>query len=117
MELQKPGMQMFADPGLFKVVVSAHGLAMILFVIMPALIGGFCNWFEPIMISAPDMVFPRLNNVLCWPMVASLILFAGSMFVPGAPGIAGLHNALHKRDVALERLRHVLIATPPVQPP
>ena len=55
MELQEPGMQLFADPGLFNVVVSAHGLVMISFVIMPALIGGFGNWFVPIMIGAPDM--------------------------------------------------------------
>jgi cytochrome c oxidase subunit I len=89
MELQEPGMQLFADPGLFNVVVSAHGLVMIFFVIMPALIGGFGNWFVPIMIGAPDMAFPRLNNVSFWLLVASLVLFACSMFVPGAPGISG----------------------------
>ncbi len=89
MELQEPGMQIFADPGLFNVVVSAHGLVMIFFVIMPALIGGFGNWFVPIMIGAPDMAFPRLNNVSFWLLVASLVLFACSMFVPGAPGISG----------------------------
>ena len=53
MELQQPGMQIFSDPGVFNVVVSAHGLVMIFFVIMPALIGGFGNWFIPIMIGAP----------------------------------------------------------------
>ena len=89
MELQEPGMQLFADPGLFNVVVSAHGLVMIFFVIMPALIGGFGNWFVPIMIGAPDMAFPRLNNVSFWLLVASLALFACSLFVPGVPGIAG----------------------------
>lgn len=24
---------------------------------------GFSNWFESLMISAPDMVFPRMNNI------------------------------------------------------
>ena len=89
MELQEPGMQIFSDPGVFNVVVSAHGLVMIFFVIMPALIGGFGNWFIPIMIGAPDMAFPRMNNVSFWLLVASLVLFILSMFVPGATGVNG----------------------------
>ncbi len=89
MELQEPGLQFFSDPGVFNVVVSAHGLVMIFFVIMPALIGGFGNWFIPIMIGAPDMAFPRMNNVSLWLLVASLVLFVLSLFVPGATGVNG----------------------------
>jgi cytochrome c oxidase subunit 1 len=89
MELQEPGLQIFANPNTYNVVVSAHGLVMIFFVIMPALIGGFGNWFVPIMIGAPDMAFPRMNNISFWLLVASLILFVTSMFVPGAPGSLG----------------------------
>jgi len=89
MELQEPGLQLFSDPGIFNVVVSAHGLVMIFFVIMPALIGGFGNWFIPIMIGAPDMAFPRMNNVSLWLLVASLVLFVLSLFVPGATGVNG----------------------------
>ena len=89
MELQAPGLQIFADPNTYNVVVSAHGLVMIFFVIMPALIGGFGNWFVPIMIGAPDMAFPRMNNISFWLLVASLFLFALSMIVPGAPGSLG----------------------------
>ena len=89
LELQEPGLQFFSDPGVFNVVVSAHGLVMIFFVIMPALIGGFGNWFIPIMIGAPDMAFPRMNNVSLWLLVASLVLFVLSLFVPGATGVNG----------------------------
>jgi cytochrome c oxidase subunit I len=43
MELQEPGLQIFSNPYYFNVVVSAHGLTMIFFVLMPAPISGFGN--------------------------------------------------------------------------
>src|SRR5580698_5642441 len=63
-ELFKPGMQI-VDPVHFNELTTMHALIMIFGAIMPAFVG-LANWMIPMMIGAPDMALPRMNNWSFW---------------------------------------------------
>ena len=94
LELMHPGVQHMLIDGvpnghLWNVLITGHGILMMFFVVIPALFGGFGNYFLPLMIGAPDMAFPRMNNLSYWLYVAGAALAVVSLFAPGGSGQTG----------------------------
>ncbi|SDN64753.1 cytochrome c oxidase subunit 1 [Lutimaribacter pacificus] len=104
LELMEPGVQYMCLEGLrlwpsaaectpnghmWNILVTYHGVLMMFFVVIPALFGGFGNYFMPLMIGAPDMAFPRLNNLSYWLFVAGTALAFASLLAPGGDGQRG----------------------------
>ncbi|MRX28185.1 cytochrome c oxidase subunit I [Kangiella sp. HZ709] len=80
-ELFQPGLQ-FVDPNFFNQMTTLHGLIMVFGAVMPATVG-LANWLIPMMIGAPDMALPRMNNWSFWILPFAFFLLLSSLFMEG----------------------------------
>ncbi|HCK81519.1 MAG TPA: cytochrome c oxidase subunit I, partial [Candidatus Competibacteraceae bacterium] len=85
-ELFQPGLQI-VNPDFFNQMTTMHALVMIFGAVMPAFVG-LANWLVPMMIGAPDMALPRMNNWSFWIMPFAFTLLLSTLFLPGG-GPAG----------------------------
>ncbi len=80
-ELLHPGLQLM-DPHFFNQLTTMHGLIMVFGAIMPAMVG-LGNWLIPMMVGAPDMALPRLNNWSFWILPFAALILVSTFFMEG----------------------------------
>ena len=80
-ELFQPGLRL-VEPEFYNQMITLHGLIMIFGVVMPAFVG-LANWQIPMMIGAPDMALPRLNNWSFWLLPFAFTILMSTLFMSG----------------------------------
>ncbi len=70
------------SPDVYNMLFSMHGTIMIFLGLTPLLIGAWGNYCIPLMIGARDMIFPTLNMLSFWTVVAGGAVGFYSLFVP-----------------------------------
>lgn len=80
-ELFQPGLQLVV-PEFFNQMTTMHGLIMVFGAVMPAFVG-LANWQVPLMIGAPDMALPRMNNLSFWILPFAFAMLISTLFMAG----------------------------------
>ncbi|MCG6869487.1 MAG: cytochrome c oxidase subunit I [Gammaproteobacteria bacterium] len=86
-ELFMPGLQI-VDPQFFNSMTTLHGLIMVFGAVMPAAVG-LANWMIPMMIGAPDMALPRMNNWSFWILPFAGFMLVVTLLLPGGAPAGG----------------------------
>ena len=80
LQLAAPNLKI-VDENTYNQLFTMHGTAMIFLFAIPMLVGGFGNFFVPIMLGARDVAFPRINAFSFWiTLGAGLVMGMGFIF-------------------------------------
>jgi cytochrome c oxidase subunit 1 len=86
-ELFQPGLQI-VEPHFFNQMTTMHALIMIFGAVMPAFVG-LANWLVPMMVGAPDMALPRMNNWSFWILPFAFAMLLSTLFMDGGAPAGG----------------------------
>ncbi|NQU62557.1 MAG: cbb3-type cytochrome c oxidase subunit I [Rhodospirillales bacterium] len=79
----------FIEPTDYYQFITMHGMIMVIYLLTALFLGGFGNYFIPLMVGARDMVFPYVNMISYWVYLLAVLVLVSSYFVPGGPTGAG----------------------------
>jgi cytochrome c oxidase subunit I len=102
-ELARPGLQ-FLSTEQYNQLFTMHGTLMLLLFATP-IVFAFANYIVPLQIGAPDVAFPRLNNLSYWLFTFGGLLLLASFLTPdgaadfGWTGYANLSRATNSPGV------------------
>ncbi|MFG1926356.1 cytochrome c oxidase subunit I [Cryptosporangium sp. NPDC048952] len=80
-ELARPGLQFLSNEQ-YNQLVTMHGTIMMLLFATP-MVFGFANFLVPLMIGAPDVAFPRLNDLSYWLYLFGGLMVLAAVLTPG----------------------------------
>ena len=80
-ELRKAGTVWADDGQIYNVIVTAHAFVIIFFFVIPVTLRRFRNWLIPLIVGAPDIAFPRMNNLSFWLLPPAFFILLLSSFV------------------------------------
>jgi cytochrome c oxidase subunit 1 len=86
-ELFQPGLQA-VEPDFFNQMTTMHALIMVFGAVMPAFVG-LANWQIPLMVGAPDMALPRMNNWSFWILPFAFAILLSTLFMDSGGPASG----------------------------
>jgi len=85
LQLGFPDVFSFIDADHYYQFITMHGMIMVVYLLTALFLGGFGNYFIPLMVGARDMVFPYVNMISYWVYLLAVLVLVASFFAEGGP--------------------------------